>query len=120
MSIFFGASKETPSCRTRYIRVESNLFIPAPPTIEISHRELAIQDKVMERIGRLRFESPESLDAGFINILNTPKVREIVLAAHSSGLDLPVFSVAKEAREITRSLVEKLSLGFTVISLPYN
>lgn len=116
MPPYTGSSKESPSFYTRFIRVEEEMFIPDPPDVNTDHLGLARQDELLEKIGRLRFETPEAIDAGFINLVNADNAQEITIIGYSLSLDIPVMHVGEIARERTRRLIEKLNPEFLVIS----
>ncbi len=109
MPHFIGPSKETPSYYTRFIRVEKRIYVPDPPDDTTTHARLAMIDKLHQRIEKLKGTKPEALDAGFIFHSNRSTGNELFLDGNSSTMELPVNSVREKAREITNSLIARLS-----------
>lgn len=112
MVLYGGPGKERLDYRSKFIRVEDEIFVTKPGDMDTTHIELAVKDGIESRIDDLRNQNPVEVDAGTMNV--SPSKKRISVGVDSMSLDLPVEKASKKARKRSVEVLLEQSKGYSV------
>ena len=98
---YHGTDPSRGEEREKFVRIDGDIYV-GPQSTE--HRDIAIEDGVLDRLNQRRLADPNSVDGGVLGYV--PKLDGVNVSGGSDGLLLPDRD-APEARSRTVELVQK-------------
>lgn len=74
MPKYEGPNTKYSEYDSKFIRVENDIFTTDPKDTDTGHDEYVIAQGILGLIQQLSTEKPESVDAGYLTVLNNEKV----------------------------------------------